>query len=46
MAAIADEQQAALDHPEGKELQYQAKKFLMEVALVDYVLAKTKEGWQ
>ena len=46
IAGLTDEQQAALDHPEGKKLQYQAKakKFLMEVALVDYVLAKNQRG--
>ena len=46
IAGLTDEQQAALDHPDGKKLQYQAKakKFLMEVALVDYVLAKNQKG--
>ena len=37
VAAITAEEQAALDTPEGKRLQYnaKAKQFLMEVALMD-----------
>ena len=46
VAAITAEEQAALETPEGKGLQYKAKaqQFLLEVALVDYVIVKNQRG--
>ena len=46
VSALPPDLVASLEHPEGKWLQYQekAKRFLLEVALVDYGKSKNEKG--